>query len=64
MHCVCGYAIKRVELPSDLASLSGRRFLLVHIESTNTHCYPDADNEADRGATAEVDTTYAEEENS
>jgi hypothetical protein len=62
MHCVCGYAIRRVELPSDLRALSGRQFILVHIESSDTHCYPNADNEADRRATAEVDTSYPEEE--
>jgi hypothetical protein len=55
---VCGHAVEKVELPHDLAALSGQKTILVHIGSSNTHCYPDADNEADRRATAVIDEYY------
>lgn len=57
-HCVCGMAVEEIALPSDIAALSGRTSILVHVESRTTHCYPDADNEADRSATVEIDEYY------
>lgn len=35
--------------------------MLVHIATNDTWCYPDADNEADRSATVEIDEYYEED---
>ena len=53
-ECVCGYEVKEVDLPPELQALAGRKTILVHVESGDTHCYPDAGNPADRRATAEI----------
>ena len=53
-ECVCGYEVKEVPLPPDMQALSGKTTLLIHVESGDTRCYPDATNPRDRVATAEI----------
>lgn len=53
-------AVEERELPRDIHRLSGRTSVLVHVETNNNRCYPDADNEADRNATVEIDEYYEE----
>ena len=45
-ECYCGSELKKVTLPADLAQLSGRKFIWVHVETGDTECYP---GEADPG---------------
>lgn len=39
----------------------GRQTMLVHAATNSPYCYPDADNEADRNATVEIDEYYEED---
>jgi hypothetical protein len=61
-HCVCGLSVEEITLPKGIAALSGRQTIFVHVETNNTHCYPDADNEADRSATVVIDEYYEGDE--
>jgi hypothetical protein len=54
--------VEEREIPAQIRGPGvGRRTMLVHIATNDTWCYPDADNEADRSATVEIDEYYEED---
>lgn len=54
-ECVCGAELREIPLPEDVALASGMEGILVHVESGDTRCYPDAKDDSAK-ATAEVIT--------
>jgi hypothetical protein len=53
--------VEERKIPHQFETIAGRPTILVHVESNDTRCYPDADNEADRNATVEIDEYYEED---
>ena len=52
-ECYCGSEIKAVPLPAELQALSGKDKIWVHLHNSDTRCYPEARERADRACTAE-----------
>jgi hypothetical protein len=52
-ECVCGGELKQIPLPADIIALAGQRYILIHVETADTRCYPDSDSPGERAATAE-----------
>jgi hypothetical protein len=53
--CVCGFEVRKLRLPDDVATLYGKRFIWSHVESGDTRCYPDSTNEVDNKATVQLE---------